>query len=325
MRICSLLPSATEILFALGLGDDVAGITHECDFPPEARSKPVLVRSRLPHGADPAEVDRRVSEFLSRGESLYSVDADALRAIEPDLILTQDLCQVCAASPDDLAAALAGLPRQPRVLSLAPRTLEDVWGDIRTVGEATNRASEARALVAELERRVAAVEQAVAGAAERPAVVCLEWLDPPYAAGHWVPEMIAKAGGYDPLGRLGEASHRVAWAEVLAAQPEVIVLMPCGYGLEQVVAEFARMGIPAGGEGLPAVHKGRVYAVDASSYFSRPGPRLAVGIEILAQLLHPGCALAAVPSGAALAITGASSRTAEPVESPNPEQAHRGR
>jgi len=287
MRICSLLPSATEILFALGLGDDVAGVTHECDFPPEARSKPVLVRSRLPHAAEPTEIDRQVSEFLSRGESLYSVDADALRTIEPDLILTQDLCQVCAASPDDLAAALAGLPRQPRVLSLAPRTLEDVWGDIRTVGEATDRAVEARALVAELERRVAAVEQAVAGAAERPAVVCLEWLDPPYAAGHWVPEMVAKAGGYDPLGRLGEASHRIAWAEILAAQPEVIVLMPCGYGLEQVVSEFARMRIPAGGEDLPAVHKGRVYAVDASSYFSRPGPRLAVGIEILAQLLHP--------------------------------------
>ena len=287
MRICSLLPSATEILFALGLGDDVAGVTHECDFPPEARSKPVLVRSCLPHAADPTEIDRQVSEFLSRGESLYSVDADALRAIEPDLILTQDLCQVCAASPGDLAAALAGLPRQPRVLSLAPRTLEDVWGDIRTVGEATDRASEARALVAELERRVAAVEQAVAGAAERPAVVCLEWLDPTYVAGHWVTEMVSKAGGYDPLGRRGEASHRVGWPEILAAQPEVIVLMPCGYGLEQVVSEFARMRIPAGGEDLPAVHKGRVYAVDASSYFSRPGPRLAAGIEILAQLLHP--------------------------------------
>lgn len=288
MRICSLLPSATEILFALGLGDDVAGVTHECDFPPEARSKPVLVRSRLPHAADPREIDRQVGEFLSRGESLYSVDAEALRAIEPDLILTQDLCQVCAASPDDLAAALAGLPRQPRVLSLAPRTLEDVWGDIRTVGEATDRASEARALVAELERRVAAVEQAVAGAVERPAVVCLEWLDPPYTAGHWVPEMVAKAGGYDPLGRPGEASHRIGWAEILAAQPEVIVLMPCGYHLEQVVSEFARMRIPAGGEDLPAVRKGRVYAVDASSYFSRPGPRLAAGIEVLAQLIHLG-------------------------------------
>src|SRR5712692_8112969 len=304
MRICSLLPSATEILFALGLGDDVAGITHECDFPPEARSKPVLVRSRLPHGADPAEVDRRVSEFLSRGESLYSVDADALRAIEPDLILTQDLCQVCAASPDDLAAALAGLPRQPRVLSLAPRTLEDVWADIRSVGEATNRASEARALVAELERRVAAVEQAEAGAAERPPVVCLEWLDPHYVAGHWVPEMVAIAGGSDVLGQPGERAFRVSWEQVLAVQAEVVLVMPCGYGLEQSTAEFARTPLPRGWEDLPAAQQRRIFAVDASSYFSRPGPRLSTGVEILAQAFHPQCAPVAAPHDALAAVAG---------------------
>src|SRR2546425_6890157 len=186
MRICSLLPSATEILFALGLGGEVVGVTHECDFPGEARSKRILVRSRLAHAATAAEIDRQVRDFLSRGESLYSVDVEALHVIEPDLIITQDLCQVCAASPDDLAAALVSLPRPPRVLSLNPRTLADVWRDIIVVGEATGRADQAHELVIDLKRRVAAVEQATAGVSARPRVVCLEWLDPLYVAGHWV-------------------------------------------------------------------------------------------------------------------------------------------
>ena len=302
MRICSLLPSATEILFALGLDDEVAGVTHECDFPPEARKKQVVVRSRLACGADPAEIDRQVSDFLARGESLYSVDLDALRAIEPDLIITQDLCHVCAASPDDLATALARLPRQPRVLSLAPHSLAEVWNDIRAVGEATGCAAQGHALVEELQRRVAAVEHAAAGAAERPCVVCMEWLDPPYAAGHWVPEMVARAGGREVLGRVGEPSSRVRWEEILALLPEVIVLMPCGYGLEQVIAEFARTRLPAGWEELPAVRQGRVYAVDASGYFSRPGPRLATGVEILVQVLHPEHARVAAPDEAVCSV-----------------------
>jgi iron complex transport system substrate-binding protein len=225
------------------------------------------------------------------------VGLEALRAIEPNLVITQDLCHVCAASPDDLAAALAGLPRQPRVLSLTPHNLAEVWNDIRAVGEATGCAAEARALVAELERRVAAVEQAVAGAAERPRVVCMEWLDPAYAAGHWVPEMVARAGGREVLGRAGEPSTRVRWEEILSLQPEVILVMPCGYHLEQGVEEFARTALPAGWKDLPAVREGRVYAVDASSYFSRPGPRLATGVEILAHVLHPERAPVAAPAG----------------------------
>jgi iron complex transport system substrate-binding protein len=297
MRICSLLPSATEILFALGLGDNVAGVTHECDFPPQAKQKQVVVRSRLPHNLEPAEIDRHVSEFLTRGESLYSVDLEALRAIGPDLVITQDLCHVCAASAGDLAVALAGLPQQPRALSLTPHNLAEVWNSIRAVGEATGRAAKARALVAELERRVVAVEQAVSGAAECPRVVCMEWLDPPYAAGHWVPEMVARAGGREALGRAGEPSSRVHWEGILSLQPEVILVMPCGYHLEQVVEEFARTELPAGWENLSAVRKGRVYAVDASSYFSRPGPRLATGVEILAHVLHPQHAPVAPPAG----------------------------
>ncbi len=296
MRVCSLLPSATEILFALGLGDHVAGVTYECDFPPEAKQKRVVVRSRLPQTCDPAEIDLQVSQFLARGESLYSVDLEALRAIAPDLIITQDLCRVCAASPDDLAAALAGLPRPPHVLSLTPHNLAEVWNDIRIVGEAMGRAAEAKVLVAEFERRVAAVEKAMAGA-ERLRVVCMEWLDPPYTAGHWVPEMVSRAGGREILGRAGEPSFRVPWEEILAAQPDVVVLMPCGYGLEQVAQEFARTRLPAGWEDLPALRQGRVFAVDASSYFSRPGPRLADGVEILAHLLHPERAPVAAPAG----------------------------
>ncbi len=295
MRICSLLPSATEILFALGLGDAVAGVTHECDYPPEAKRKRVLVRPRVT-GGTAAQVDVQVREFMARGESLYSVDAEALRAIDPDLIVTQDLCHVCAASPDDLTAALARMPRPPRVLSLSPRTLREVWQDIVTVGEATGRAAEAQAVVRKLKGRVDTVQQAVAVEKERPRVACLEWLDPPYCGGHWVPEMVALAGGQDVLGRAGEPSFRVRWEDIVAAQPEVVVVMPCGYGVEQAAAEFAETPLPPGWSGLPAVREGRVYAVDASSYFSRPGPRLANGIEILAQLLHPACVIAGAPN-----------------------------
>ncbi len=298
MRIVSMLPSATEILFALGLGDAVAGVTFECDFPPEARSKPIVVRTRLPEALSAEEIDRRVAEFVSRGESLYSIDADALRAIEPDLVVTQDLCHVCAASPQDLGAALAALPQMPSVLSLNPKTLADVWHDVLTVGAATGKATEARALAAELERRVAAVEAAVAGTRERPRVLCMEWLDPPYTGGHWVPEMVARAGGSDLLGRAGEPSFRVRWEEILAARPEVIVVMPCGYHLEQVKQQFAATRLPAGWGDLPAVRNGRVFAVDASSYFSRPGPRLATGVEILARAIHLARVGFALPSGA---------------------------
>jgi iron complex transport system substrate-binding protein len=287
MRICSLLPSATEILYALGLADSVAGVTHECDFPPEAGKKPVLIQPRVDASAGPAELDRQVSALVGRGESIYSVDAELIGSIAPDLIVTQDLCHVCAASPEDLATALARLPRPPRVLTLAPRTLSDVWDDIRRIGEATGRAAEARLLAARLEARLAAVALAVGTSRERPRVLCLEWLDPPYVAGHWVPEMIAKAGGHDVLGRAGEPSFKVSWEEILATQPDVVVVMPCGYGVARAEEEFRLAGQPARWKDLPAVRNGRVFAVDANSYFSRPGPRLADGVALLAQLFHP--------------------------------------
>ena len=287
MKICSLLPSATEILFALGLGDQVVGVSHECDFPPEARAKPVLIKSRISHTESAAAIDRQVREFLARGESLYSVDFDALAAIEPDLIVTQDLCHVCAATPDDLATALTHLQRQPRIVTLNPHSLADVCADIRTVGEATGRSERANAVIANFKRDVEQVERAVAGLPRR-SVVCLEWLDPPYVAGHWVPEMVARAGGIDLLGRAGNPSFRVEWEAILAAQPEVIVIMPCGYSLKHAAAEFRKLPVPEGWQDLPAVRNGSVYVVEASGYFSRPGPRLAAGMTILANAIHEG-------------------------------------
>jgi iron complex transport system substrate-binding protein len=287
MRICSLLPSATEMVYALGLGDCVVGVTHECDFPPEAARKPSLVRPRVDPKAAPAEIDRLVSEIIARGESIYSVDADLLRSLDPDLILTQNLCHVCAASPDDLAAALKRLPKQPHVLSLTAHSLAEVWNDIRRVGEAAGCLKEARALADSLARRVAAIEAAVQRESSRPRVLCLEWLDPYYVGGHWVPEMVAKAGGHDVLGREGQPSYRVTSEEIVASQPDVIVVMPCGYNLERTSKELNGMEIPDDWRDLPTIRDRRIFAVEANSYFSRPGPRLAEGVSILAHIFHP--------------------------------------
>lgn len=291
------------MLFALGVGDSIAGVTHECDFPPEAAGKRVVVWPRISGSLSQAEIDRLVSEYMARQESLYSIDAAAMKEIEPDLVVTQDLCHVCAASPDDLGAALAGLSRAPQVLSLTPQTLLDIWGDIRRVGEATGRTARAEEVVRELRKRVAAVEQAIAGAPARPRTVCLEWLDPPYACGHWVPEMVAFAGGQEMLGKVGQPSFRVRWEDVLAAQPEVIVITLCGYNLAQVEEQFAQFVPPPGWQELPAVRSGRVFCVDATSYFSRPGPRLADGVEILARILHPERAPANVPANSVRAAS----------------------
>lgn len=285
MKICSLLPSATEILFALGLGDQVAGVSHECDFPAEARLRPVLIKSRITHTESAAAIDEQVREFLARGESLYSVDFELLSAIEPDLIVTQDLCHVCAATPDDLGAALTQLDRLPCVLTLNPHSLADMCAHIRAVGGATERTAEAQKLIAEFENTVADVERSVA-ALHRPRVLCLEWLDPPYVAGHWVPEMVEHAGGADVLGHVGKPSFRVDWETVIAARPEVIVIMPCGYSLASAQAELRNLPLPAGWNDLPAVRDSRVFVTEASGYFSRPGPRLAKGLALLANALH---------------------------------------
>jgi iron complex transport system substrate-binding protein len=308
MRICTLLPSATEICYALGLGDSVFGVTHECDFPPEARDKRVVVTSRLPHTTDSAEIDRLVTEFTSRGESVYRVDAEALREIDPDLIITQDLCHVCAASPDDLAAALSTLPRTPKVLSLDAHTLADVWADIITVGAATQCEKAAENLVAHLRDKVTSVQRAVQpfdASYPRLKIACLEWLNPVFNAGHWVPEMVALAGGEDVLAHAGKPSVRMEWQQVFAARPDVILISPCGFDLARAMEEFSRLRLPEGWNEMPAVKSGRVYVTDANSYLSRPGPRLAEGVAILAKALHPDLDLQ-IPTASLMAIGRAS-------------------
>jgi iron complex transport system substrate-binding protein len=286
VQICSLLPSATEILFALGLGDSVLGVTHECDFPPEAAKKPPLIRPRVDPQELPAVIDRQVTDLVSRGDSIYSVDAELLASLAPDLIITQDLCHVCAASPDDLATALTRFSKRPKVLSLTPHSLADVWGDIRRIGEATGRRRDAQGLAITLEQKVAAIEMKVASA-PKPRVLCLEWMAPFYIAGHWVPEMVAKAGGQDVLGRAGEPSFRATPEQIAETGAEIIVVMPCGYSARRAAAEFSFNELPSNWDDLPAIRNRRAFAVDANSYFSRPGPRLSDGVELLAHLFHP--------------------------------------
>jgi iron complex transport system substrate-binding protein len=275
------------MLFALGLGESVVGVTHECDHPPSAAGVPHLTRSVIPAGLAPAQIDAAVREHTSAGRALYELDEDLLAALEPDLVVTQAVCEVCAVSYDDVVAAAARLPSRPRVLSLDPSTLEDVLADIERLAEAAGAGEAGAALRAEAARRIDSVTSAVDGA-PRPRVAALEWLDPLFAGGHWVPQMVALAGGEDVLGAPGEKSRTLGWEELEAARPDVIVSMPCGYGTEQAARETADA------DGLPALGA-RVAAVDASSYFSRPGPRLVDGIELLAHLLHPERVPAAPP------------------------------
>jgi iron complex transport system substrate-binding protein len=287
MRIVSLLPSATEILYALGLGDSVVGVTHECDFPPAAATKPPLIRPRVDPHAAPAEIDRQVSELVQRGESIYAVDAELLAALAPDLIVTQDLCHVCAASPDDLATALTRLPQQPRVLTLTPHSLEDVWQDIIRVGDATGTDRNAEVLATELKAKVQSTESVVNTLTHRPRVLCLEWLDPFYVGGHWVPEMVSKAGGDDALGRARQPSFKVSAEEIAESNADLILVMLCGYDAARNAAEFKRTQVPRSWNNLPAIRNHQIFAVDANGYFSRPGPRLADGLQLLAHLIHP--------------------------------------
>ena len=281
MKICSFLPSSTEILFALGLGDSVCGVTFECDHPPEARSKPVVVYSKLAHGLPEKEIDREVNDFLHRGESLYRLDAGKLRELQPDVIVTQDLCHVCAATPDDLGAVLSNLPKPPKVICLAPHTIEDIFRDIQTVDDACECSEEACELVTDLKKQIAAVRREPSNP---PRVLCLEWLDPPFVGGHWVPEMVALAGGVDVLGKVGCPGVPVEWDAIVASDPDIILAMPCGYHREGVEQELAIVPFPSAWHSLRAVRNGNVFAMDASSHFSRPGPRVVEGITEIAEL-----------------------------------------
>jgi iron complex transport system substrate-binding protein len=281
MRIVSLVPHATELLFALGLGDDVVAVTHECDFPEAARSLPHVTRDVLPAGLTAAEIDAAVRERTERGEAIYELDADRLRALEPDLIVTQELCPVCAVSYDDVRAVAARIPSQPRVVALDPHTLGESFGDVRTIAQLTDSRDAALDLIARQRSRVDAVRVAVRGA-ERVPTVALEWFDPVFVAGHWTPQVIELAGGVDVLGFAGEHSERSTWETVAAAKPRVVVCMPCGYDAERAAEEARGFA-----DRLGALGAARVVAVDAAAYFSRPGPRLVDGLELMANILHP--------------------------------------
>ena len=283
-RIVSFLPAGTEIAFAVGAGELVVGRSHECDYPPEVRSLPVVSRPALAlDGLSQSEIDEAVADRLRSGESLYLVDEVLLENLAPDLVLTQDLCQVCAPSGTELTRALEELPSKPKVLWLTPQTLADIEDNILEVGSAAERSEVAESLVAHNRTRIEAVRQAVLDLPRR-RVVFLEWTDPLFCAGHWVPEMITIAGGADPLGKTGADSERMTWDDVTAADPETVIVAPCGYGLDRAIDL---------GRALPSIPGATVFAVDANAYFARPGPRVAEGIELLAHLFHPArCAWA---------------------------------
>jgi iron complex transport system substrate-binding protein len=281
MRIVSLVPSATEMLFALGLDGDLIAVTHECDYPPAARELPKITRDVLPAGLSAAQIDAAVKERTLAGESIYELDTETLHDLRPDLIITQALCSVCAVSYDEVRAVAEEIESRPRVISLDPHTVGEVLGDARTLAQATDRQEAAAELVRDAAARIDRIRVAVRRAG-RPRVVALEWLDPPFAAGHWTPQLIDYAGGEDVLGFAGERSEERSWEEVSVAQPDVVIVMPCGYD-----AEIAHREAEMHRDQLGALGAGEVVAVDAAAYFSRPGPRIVDGLELLAHILHP--------------------------------------
>ena len=283
MRIASLLPSATEIVFAVGAGDEVVGVSHECDYPEAARGLPVLTGSAVEtRGLPQAEIDAAISSLLASGGSTYAIDVDRLRDLRPDLVITQALCDVCAVSEGQVHRVVHEEQLGARVLTLTPLDLEGVARSIEEVGEATGRAPAAARLAANLRERMAPPDPIPAS---RPRVLALEWLDPPYAAGHWVPEQVARAGGEDVLARPGQKSERVTWETVAASAPDVVLLLPCGLSLDEVVHEAGSLAERPEWRDLPAVRNGAVWALDANAWFSRPGPRLLDGIEALRAIL----------------------------------------
>ncbi len=288
-RIITTLPSATEIVALLGLGEKLVGITHECDYPPEVRSKPIVMRSVFDssHMTSRA-IDDAVLERVTKGESVYKIDEQLLRSLAPDLIITQELCEVCATPLRVVAKTIANLNPQPRILSLTPHNLEEVLEDVLRVGRATGRLDKAREVVSNLQARVAVVREKANGSQiGRPSVFCLEWLDPVYCSGHWMPELVDYAGGREILGSWGEPSTVVEWDSVLEADPEVIFVTVCGYDVGRTLSEISTLTGKPGWTELQAARNGRVFVLDSPAYYSRSGPRLVDGVEIMAYLLHP--------------------------------------
>ena len=300
MRICSFLPSGTEIVCALGLSDSLLAVSHECDYPAEVLSRPKVVRSRFDSASlTGAEIDVAVTDLASRGERIYEVDRSVLGAARPDLVITQQLCEVCAISFEDVQAAVVQLEVPPRIISLDPSSLSDVLSDVEAVGEATGTSAQAAELTRTLNERIEAVATKTSHGAPAKKVACIEWLDPLIVAGHWIPEMVQMAGGVDILAEPGAASRRITFDELAAGDPDVLVLMPCGMGVDRAVEELSLLDGLDRWEHLRAVRQGAVFAVDAGAMFSRSGPRLVDGLELLARLIHPEAFPGPLPHDAA--------------------------
>jgi iron complex transport system substrate-binding protein len=288
MRIVSLLPSATEIICSLGLEDRLVGVTHECDYPPTIRGRPKVTRTLIPADAESAEIDRLAVERVSAGRALYSLDLAVLEELRPDLIVTQSLCGVCAVAEGEVQAAVCTLPGRPRVVNLEPTSLREVLESVGTVADAAGVADRAPSVVGSLRERIDAVVVRSSSSRHRPRVVLLEWIDPPFSCGHWSPELVRLAGGVEGLGREGQPSRRARWEEILEWQPEALVIACCGFDVERTLRDLPILAAQPGWSELPCVREDRVYVVDGSAYFSRPGPRLVDSLEILAAALDPG-------------------------------------
>jgi iron complex transport system substrate-binding protein len=302
MRIVSLLPSATEIVCAIGLGDSLVGVTHECDYPPEVVGKPVITRSVHDLStASSRDIHRLVTASVHGGSSLYALDEEALAAAKPDLILTQELCRVCAVSYREVNEVARAIDADITVVSLEPTSIEGIFNTIATVGAMTENEDAAVDVVESLRERLGAVEEKVQARRDAggrsPRVVGLEWLDPPFASGHWVPEQIRRAGGWELLGSDGDRSRQTTWDAVAEVDPEMLLLMPCGFHLSETLAAWKATRKPPGYDDLASVRRGRVFALDGSAYFSRPGPRVIDGIELLAEIFDPDAFIDIAPLG----------------------------
>lgn len=287
MRIVSLLPSATEIVCQLGLRDQLVGVTHECDYPPSVLELPKVTRTLIPREASSHEIDQLVRERLKSERALYSLDLPVLQALRPDLIVTQTLCEVCAVAGSEVRAAVCSLPTEPQVINLEPMSLADVFESLRLVGVATGCEARAEQVLARLNQRVTDVVTRNKQVQRPPAVMLLEWIDPPFCAGHWSPELVRLAGGREVIGVEGQASRTIEWSEIVAAQPEVLLIACCGFGIDRTLHDLPILRQHPGWSTLPCVQLQQVYVVDGSAYFNRPGPRLVDSLEILAHAVHP--------------------------------------
>lgn len=288
MRICSLLPSTTEIVCSLGLIDNLVGITHECDYPPEVTNIDRIVFSNISHEAKTSkEIDEYVKKNAVEGKSTYLIDEEKLKKAKPDLVLTQGLCEVCAVSNNQVIKSIDKLDYKPEILSIEPKNIEEILNSIKQIAEATNTQEKGQELIENLNNHIESIRKKVSAELDKPRVFCLEWLDPPFTAGHWVPEMVEIAGGVHGLSQKGEVSRETKWTEILEFAPNYLIVMPCGFNNEKTLNEIDTVTNLGEWQQIPAVKKGQAYIVDANSYFSRPSPRIVEGIEILARILHP--------------------------------------